>query len=274
MDNVKSRSVCLICINYNSYNDLALYAESIRQAVSGVDNINFTFCVVDNSIIDVDDKILSDLESNFPGYKYFKLPNIGYLPGAYFAFTELCAIYDFTIVSNVDLELSSDFFKNLITSNHASNVGVIAPCIYSSHRCADLNPKIVSRVSKQQLKRTRDIFSSPFRFYLYGKLSEIKCKIFQKKSVEGQLIYAPHGSLMIFTAAYFKSGANINYPRFLFGEEVFVGESCLAFNLKVRYAPDIKVFDKDHGSTSLEKIAFISAHHVKSLNYLLDRYFN
>ena len=86
-------------------------------------------------------------------------------------------------------------------------------------------------------------------------------------------MYAPHGSIILFTKQFFLSGGDLRYPCFLFGEEIFVGEECALRELCVRYVPELVVHDMDHGSTSLQSARFISSEHMKSLHYLLDRYF-
>ena len=87
-------------------------------------------------------------------------------------------------------------------------------------------------------------------------------------------MYAPHGAFIIFTNNYLRSIAKINYPRFLFGEEVFVAEESRLNSLKITYEPNLIIYDNEHGSTSLEKNKFISMEHVKSYDYLLKTYYS
>ena len=108
-----------------------------------------------------------------------------------------------------------------------------------------------------------------------AKLRGYKQKHFPKKSYRtGQEMYAAHGSIMIFTKNYFNLGASIYYPRFLFGEEVFVAEETKLKGLKTVYFSELRIYDNEHGSTSREADHFISKEHVKSYKYLLQNYFN
>ncbi|MEQ1530257.1 MAG: hypothetical protein ABL925_13160, partial [Methylococcales bacterium] len=175
--------------------------------------------------------------------------------------------------SNVDLTVDESFFYILKSKTFPVDVGVIAPAIISEQNNNDLNPKIINRPSRLQLYKNLLIFKFTYLFILYSFLSKLKAKSATKKHISQCDIYAPHGSFIIFTKSYFANGANINYPRFLFGEEVFVGEQCIKTGQKVRYDPDILIHDNEHGSTSKEKNKFISQEHVKSLAYLLEHYF-
>lgn len=266
-------SVCIVCINYNSYQYLASYALSVKQADFQEEDVQLTFCVVDNSTVSVDEEVLHRIEGYFDNYVYLRSENVGYFPAFSNAVNNLGIGFDYVIVSNVDLRMSGNFFSSLSGLQESQSIGVIAPAIWSEHRKADLNPKIVRRVTRDSLARTMWIFQSSLRFYIYTVLSDLKARFLRKKYEGDGHIYAPHGSLVIFTKNYFAVGGRVDYPRFLFGEEVFVGEECRRIGKKVLYAPAIKVYDHDHGSTSLEKRAFIAGEHVKSLKYLIDTYF-
>ena len=86
-------------------------------------------------------------------------------------------------------------------------------------------------------------------------------------------MYGAHGSFMVFTRRYFEKGAHVNYPRFLFGEEVFVAEQLRKHSLMIESIPEIRVFDKEHASTSQEKLEFICPEHKKSYEYLKRHFF-
>lgn len=263
--------VCLVAVCYNSHDDAVRLLSSIEVAFNACSNVELDVLLCDNSTVAPPVDFISQGYSY--SFRYLKSDNVGYFPAFAKGLDSLGKDFDYVIVSNVDLMLAEGFFTTLRALCPPSDIGVIAPSIWSSHRKADLNPKILQRVSREALSRTKAIFRSPLRFYLYTLLSEIKARYACKVQSSSDYIYAPHGSLIIFTRAYFVAGARVDYPRFLFGEEVFVGEECLRAGVKVLYAPSIKVCDRDHGSTSLEKRAFIAAEHVKSLDYLINAYF-
>ncbi|MNZ11427.1 hypothetical protein D3C78_282910 [compost metagenome] len=86
-------------------------------------------------------------------------------------------------------------------------------------------------------------------------------------------MYGAHGSFMIFSRNYFRLGADVDYPRFLFGEEVFVAEQLRTHNLHIEHLPQLRIFDKEHASTSKVKFGFICGEHKKSYDYLYERFY-
>lgn len=268
--------ILLVCVNYNSYHHLLTYARSLALAHDRSEGVDFRLVVVDNSTITTDHAVLAEIRSIIDDFVYFKSSNIGYFPAVAFALDALANQvdpFDYIAVSNVDLEVASDFFIVLSEYVVKDNDGVLAPSLLSHHRRADLNPKILNRPTIQKLRRNIAIFSSPLLFWFYGKFSDIKFCFSRPPASCARNIYAPHGSFMIFTKQFFDSGCNLRYPQFLFGEEIFVGEECASHNLYVRYLPELIVHDMDHGSTSLQSVRFISSEHMKSLHYLLEKYF-
>ena len=61
-------------------------------------------------------------------------------------------------------------------------------------------------------------------------------------------IYAGHGSFIILTKAYFERCGKIDYPVFLFCEEIWLAEKCRQAGLKVVYDPRMTIYDSEHVS--------------------------
>lgn len=269
--------ILLVCVNYNSYHHLLAYARSLAIAHEGAEGVDFKLVVVDNSTMSTDHAVLDEIGSIIDDFVYFKSNNIGYFPAAAFAVDSILEdvkSFDYVAVSNVDLEVTQDFFVYLSQYSVNENDGILAPSLISRYRRSDLNPKIITRPTYNKLKRNQKIFRIPFLFWLYCKISDLKFRFSNPCSLDSRLIYAPHGSFIIFTQRFFCLGGNLRYPRFLFGEEIYVAEECASRNLSVRYLPKLVIHDLDHGSTSLKSVKFISSEHVKSLNYLLVKYFS
>ena len=267
-------SVLYVIVNYNSEEDTLRYLQSIQDS-QGSKPSAIDIVLVDNST--TKSKELRDAISLMNlSITILDSANVGYF-GAfkvaleYVGYTKV-STYDHVIISNVDLEMTKDFFSKLESINIASDIGVIAPSIVSKHRHNDLNPKIITKPTKSKILRNYLLFKYPFLFKFYAKLSDkrIKHNTIQHAT---QTIYAPHGSFIIFNQVFFKQGGIIDYPVFLFGEEMYVAESMKAMNLKVQYNPNIKILDFDHGSTSKENTSFISTEHRKALKYILRNYY-
>jgi GT2 family glycosyltransferase len=87
-------------------------------------------------------------------------------------------------------------------------------------------------------------------------------------------IYASHGSCMVFSRRYFASGGSIEYPVFLFGEEIFVAETARQLGLSVVHCPQLWVFDKEHASTGgVTRSRKVAGYMNEATQYLAQKYF-
>jgi hypothetical protein len=108
------------------------------------------------------------------------------------------------------------------------------------------------RLSK--IKTWKKAFSNYVLAVGYQLMAEFKYRIWgflglnSQSTESGKVIYAPHGSLMIFSDVYFQGGGNFEHPCFLFGEEFTVAENCKKLQLEVVYCPSIKVKHYQHGA--------------------------
>lgn len=274
--------VAVVAICYNAYSDTIKFLNSIHSASEKVNDLDLEVIVCDNSTNGTGLEELSSEILNY-GYRYIKLDNVGYFPAFFKGFKALNDSdqidWDFVIVSNVDLLIDGDFFVNLNNCEFSRDVGVVAPSIISKQTNEDINPKIFKRPKRNKLLMLYFGFQRLWFYKFYVWLSINRAKRRGKKQTRGEaypsgtVMYAAHGSLMIFTSSYLEKGASLDYPRFLFGEEVFVAEEARLKKLLTVYSPELKVYDNEHGSTSKEAEKFISLEHVKSYDQLLRKYF-
>ena len=66
----------------------------------------------------------------------------------------------------------------------------------------------------------------------------------------------------------------MDYPCFLFGEEIYLAEHLRKRGLKTYYDPNLKVYDSDHVSTGKMKSKAYYQYNYKSIDMLLKEYFN
>ncbi|MBO4718248.1 MAG: hypothetical protein J5658_00100 [Prevotella sp.] len=178
--------------------------------------------------------------------------------------------YYYSIISNVDVLLTDNFFLKLSNFKCDTAVGWVAPSIYSERHQFDWNPQAMQRYSLRKLKILRFLFKHP-------QLLQLKKKIFHefkdiKKHSSGD-IYAGHGSFIILPKVYFIKCGIINYPVFLFEEEIYLAEECRKHGLKVVYYPQLKVLDI--GGVSTGKIPSLQycSHYIEALNYIISHYY-
>ena len=86
-------------------------------------------------------------------------------------------------------------------------------------------------------------------------------------------IYGGHGSFIILTKMYFERCGIINYPVFLFGEEIYLAEQCRQQGLKVVYDPTIAVKDTEHASTGNMPSRFYCNCNAKALEYIMSAFY-
>jgi GT2 family glycosyltransferase len=86
-------------------------------------------------------------------------------------------------------------------------------------------------------------------------------------------IYAPQGSCLVFSRRYFEQGGSLEYPAFLFGEEIFVAETVLRLGLQVVYDPRLRVWHDEHASTGRLRSRKLARYVGQSAAYLADTFF-
>jgi len=268
------RSILLICVNYNSYNELYKYIISVAEAISNSGlKFKFDILIPDNS--DVKKRITCPDYSDITIKQIFNETNEGYLGGVISALekTKLSPKdYEFFIISNVDLILSKSFFKDLFNLRIDSKTGWISPSIISEKENRDRNPKIITRPSKRKMKVIALMYLIPIFHFLYSRfVYPRKSRASSKHS--NRKIYAGHGSFMIFTNSFTKKNVDLDYQSFLFGEEIFFAELIRASGLETIHLPELLVYDTDHVSTSKLKRSVYYKMNYQSIKYIIKRFF-
>lgn len=264
------KNILIVCVNFNSYNELNKYLDSIELACVNVYGITVQVVIADNST--VFQKICTDKFKHIT-VEQCEQKNLGYLPGAANVINNIQNIYeyDFVVISNVDLEVEESFFLNLEKMGFEGDVAWVATKIWSEQEYRDKNPKIIERYSKEKLNKIRMLYKYPILDWIYTNTLYLRKKV--RPQYHEQDIYAGHGSFMMLTKKFFKEYPKIDYPLFLFGEEMFLAELARKKNLKVRYVPDLVVIDKEHTSTSKMKKKAYYDYNLKSIDYILDAFY-
>jgi len=270
------KNILLACVNFNNYGLLHNYLRSIKASIEEHldNNLKITLLVIDNSknkeeFKPIDENNIISLIHHSP------TENLGYIGGITDAIKSQnikLSDYDYFIISNVDLELSKSFFPRLLGLEVDKDIGWIAPRIFSLKENKDRNPKILKRPSLKKMRLLTLMYRLPLFYYMYHKLIYQKTKRNINNSLR-KLIYAGHGSFMIFTNKFLEQNSTFNFPTFLFGEEIYFAELCRISNLKVEYKPEIEIVDIDHSSTSkLNRKKFYKMNY-ESMNSITNLYF-
>lgn len=243
--------IAIFCVSYNSDKERDAYLASIDTAKrKASDQVHVDVYMADNTTED----------------------NPGYF-GAINRLMQKVEItdYDYSIISNVDLILEEDFFQKLADYEGPEDTGWIAPRIWSELEQRDRNPARLFRPSLRKMKILRAFYQYPILDTIYHH-TVYRRKKYYAKSPSGT-IYAGHGSLIILTKSYFSRCGIIDYPMFLFCEELYLAENCRKAGLKVVYEPSIKVIDKEHVSIKKMSHRDYCRHNLKAMNYILSIFY-
>lgn len=78
---------------------------------------------------------------------------------------------------------------------------------------------------------------------------------------------------MLLTRSFFDSYKKIDYPVFLFGEELYMAELVRLAGKKVRYIPSLVIKDKEHASTSTLRKRLFFQYNRESIKYCLEQFY-
>ena len=237
---------------------------------------NYKVIVVNNGSNNSDklnESLLSFTEVNI----YHSGRNPGYYPAAHNGLKSYLEEYKtypgHIIVCNTDITIPNvNFLNELIKSSG----DVKGPSIISSKTQLDQNPFLKERISKFRLRFLHIVFSFyPFYFF-YQLLAIVKGKLNISSSIKSkkdQQVYALHGSFIAFNKSYFEKGGNLDYPSFLFGEELFIAETARNLKLEMNYLPSINIMHNEHTVTGLFKKPKLVKYMAQSIKYLLNSFF-
>lgn len=281
MDRLKD--ILFICVNYGTDVETLRFVDEVLGLPSkGAVNI----VVVDNSGVSDKNDLSAGLAAMGMAVRYMRpAGNLGYFGGAKWGLAEFLkhnAMPGWVIVSNVDLRFAdTDLLVNLCSNRYDAKTAVIAPDIRSSFSEISQNPYMTKRPTRRRMLFYKLLNKNLFALNAYEALSLVKTNILgrllldAKGTVERGVrrIYAPHGSFIIFKRCYFEKGGDLEYPGFLFGEEIFVAESARAHGLDVVFDSTLKIIHVEHVSTGFFWSRNKAEHRAKSVEYCYEKFF-
>ena len=263
--------VIIFCVNYNSFDELEGYLNSLEISVAATE-VELTVVVVDNS--DTFKRI--DKKYSFEIVHLYTGSNLGYFGGISYGIkrsNKSISKYNYSIISNVDLQVQDNFFVELANLHIPEEIGCIAPKIFSIGENRDRNPKVLERYSKRKLEILRLMYKFPILNNLYTSFFFRKRRE-KVETTEQKLIYAAHGSFMIFTKKVSSFLKEMEYPVFMFGEELYIAEHLRKMNLKTLYLPNLVIKDNDHASTGRMKSKFYYKCNYEAMDMVIKEFFS
>jgi len=245
------KRIAVFCVTYNSDTELEQYRSSLERAAEKAEGL-----------VTLDIYVARNTTADNPGYF-----------GAVKRLMDKADVtaYDYCIVSNVDLRMEEDFLRKLAHYDCADDTGWIAPRIWSAKEHRDRNPRQTSRYSLRRLKLLRLLYRFPLFDTLYTK-TFYRRKKFSK--CRPGTVYSGHGSFIILTRGYIRKCGRIDYPVFLFCEEIWLAEKCRQAGLKVVYDPSMTIYDSEHVSTSKMDHRFLCQCNYNAIQYIIRTFYN
>lgn len=266
----------LLCVHYRSERALRDYLTSLAGLHGAAGRLSVV--VVDNSLEGAPPWLP---EVPFPLRLVVSAENLGYLGGAALGFSkarEEARDADFVAISNVDLRIDQpDFLDRLEADPGDEDVGILAPAIRSRLTGADQNPFLRFRPSPLRMHVYKWIFSSYPLAAAYERAGRAARRLGRAEAAAArgpEDIYAAHGSFFLLSRAFFERGGTLEYPVFLFNEEIHLAEQARASGLRVVYRPDLEVRHDEHGSIGRYRSRAMVAHAQHATAYCLDQYFS
>lgn len=264
----KIKHIAIYCVTYFSYEVLEKYLKSIDDS-NEQSQVELEVFVADNTDKQPQPVNYRPLHYQLEVEGIYK--NLGYFQAIkYLMLKHSPDKYDYAIISNVDVVIAKNFFHLLTDMETNCHIGWIAPKIYSSVEKRDKNPQVLQRYTAKKLRMLKSLFQHPWLYNLYTQTLYKRKKLFTHQAGK---IYAGHGSFIILTKEYFKRCGIINYPIFLFGEELYLAENCLHQQLDVVYKPTLAVYDSEHVSTGSLKSKQHCQYNHEALSYILAQYY-
>jgi GT2 family glycosyltransferase len=274
--------ILVLCINYHAAADSERFIRDLFALECGK---ALDVRLVDNSAATSPQPSFPRLEEEFPNLKLLSPHgNLGYFGGAAHGLKDYLRTNDppeWVVVANTDLSFpQNDFFARLLDLYEGEKPpAVLAPAIISGQSGSDQNPYMRFRPSAGRMSFYRSVFRCYPLSLLYHCLALIKSR-FSRKTPGGRdiapplRIYAPQGSFILFHRTYFSSGGSLEFGSFLFGEEIFVGETARRLGLFVQYDPRLRVFHREHAVTGLFRNRKMARFQSDSCSYLYREYFS
>ena len=212
--------------------------------------------------------------------------NSGYLAGiaaGYKYYRERYPLPEWVVVSNVDIISVDKDIVSKLDSKIECKPCSIAPKIMLNESDINLNPMFRERPPKKKLEGLLFVYRFYPVYILYQTLANMKRMIARLRSLQMpsipeiddlHRIYFGQGAFMIFSGDSITDGVLFDYPMFLYGEELFLGEMLNKQKYPVFYDPTIDIKIDEHASTgSFYRKRKMVVHMYNSTKYLVELLF-
>lgn len=276
-------TVLIITVNYKG----ADATETFLRSVAALDAASLAhILVVENGSQDGSAERLRHVVQQFRNVELLESSNNrGYFGGANWALQQDVARGQspkWVIVCNNDIVFNDRQFLVKLLKRSAETEPVIAPAIIDRNTGIDSNPFLRRRPSCFRLWRCRFWLSNYYLMWFKQWLSphvralksRLSLRVSTIKADRSEFVYAPHGSFLIFSRAYFEAGGYIDDGFFLYAEELSVAEICRRLSIPVMHDPKLRVLHDAHRVTGRMCNRFTFDAGRAGLEYAVRTYFS
>ena len=247
--------VAVVCVNHNSIDATQKYYLSISVAAE-IAGVIVDFVVVDNS----DESQAKALELRIGlgaenvDVNIIAVDNHGYFSGLNSGLASLPSNdYRYWLVSNNDIELSTDFFVNLLKIRQAPSCYVTCPRVLDRD-LIDQNPRQIHAYSKTKKALLRMYYSSLIfawpiflGMWVYQRLRTRRVDRIPSSVCK---IENGYGAIYILNQAFFSNCNRLPEDVFLFGEEVLLQRDVSNSGGDIYFDPSLSCFHNSSSSVS------------------------
>lgn len=238
----------VVALTYRNSNDLKDFLPSVYKHF---DNVKV---IIVNSYYD--EKTKSDIEAIANEYAcdFLSVPNKGYSygnnRGIEYALQNYC--FEYLIISNPDI-----IVKKVTALPHPGDVPALYGSVIVNARGKRQNPLQAKKNSFSSLLIYKGFKNKCQAFLMMGivinRLTRELYLLFKKFHMVGDLVYALHGSFVVFSyAALKKLGLPYDENLFLFAEECVLADKAIAAGINSYLTDAIEVYHKEDGSMNFE----------------------
>lgn len=257
MSTDSENSIMIVAVNYFGHGHLRDYIKSLETQSFR----HWHLVIADNSA-DADEWV--KVETAASTSDNVSAIDIGYNAGYVGALREVArrvplVDYSWVVLSNTDLYMGSTGSLASLSKLSRPSLGMVGPRITSLDNDSNLNPHLIHRPREKDVRRRSLMFrnrftaqSSVYAAYYFKKYVKRGARSGEYSGVD---CYAVHGSWFALSREYLADPLALDYPVWLFGEELHFAESCWNRGLSVEYRRDIEVFHHEHAQTGVRRSA-------------------
>ncbi len=281
--------IAFVILNYKSPEDSISLIKNIEAQKW---HKSVKIYIVENGSSDNSIEKLKDLNCKLDIELIVSDENLGFARGNNLGIQKALADgFEYIVASNSDISIDiQDDFLDIIDKIYKedSKIAVIAPIVENLNGIQQ-NPFRKERFAVQEILKIKLFYLSGFdRMYyffrvhiVYGLITYLSKRREQKKVErndnkkpdESGYAYAPHGSFLVFTPAYFKHYEGFDKRTFLYCEEFILAERLRQYDLRCWFENSLKVIHRESQSTNQvtknykEKVKFTLKHTFASCRY-------